>query len=74
LGAAIGLQCWLILTSAVGIWITDTQGLIADAADNDAITLTREALHRHCKLAVGPPGPEGCVIYQLTRRTPKKSK
>jgi hypothetical protein len=59
---------------AVGIWITDTQGLIADAADQHTITLTREALHRHCKLAVGSPDDEGCVIYQLSRRTPKKSK
>jgi hypothetical protein len=59
---------------AVGIWISDTQQLIADAADKHAIPLSREALRNHCKLAVGPPGPEGCVIYELKRLTPKKSK
>jgi hypothetical protein len=54
---------------AVGIWITDTQRLIVDAADKNAIVLTREHLHGHCKLAVGPPGAQGCHLYRLTLQT-----
>jgi hypothetical protein len=58
----------------VGILITDTRRLIADSADKRATPLSREALRYHCRLAVGPPGPEGCCVYELKRRTPEWSK